>query len=126
MAKLKKPRATDAPSLQGTRSIDNLLRRMQMGFGYDPLNELVSIARSTKSSVSEKIKIAQELMSYVYPKVKAIATDPNMGDVINITVKYDDDKDVDSMKSTLPAPFSEEELMERRRTTEDFPISVEL
>lgn len=123
---LRKPRATSAPAMNGSRSIDNLLRRMQLGYNYDPLVELMAIARSTKSSVAEKIKIAQELMSYVYPKVKAIATDPNMGDVINITVKYDDDKDVDSMKSTLPVPFSEEELMERRRITEDFPISVEL
>lgn len=126
MVKLKKPRTADALSPVGSKSIDNLLRKMQAGFGYDPLVELISIARSTKSSVAEKIKIAQELMQYVYPKVKAMATDPNMGDVINITVKYDDDKDADLMKSSLPTPFSEEELVERRRTTEDFPLSVEL
>lgn len=120
---LRKPRATSAPTMNGSRSIDNLLRRMQLGYNYDPLVELMAIARSTKSSVAEKIKIAQELMSYVYPKVKAIATDPNMGDVINITVQYDDKESAKSLESSLPAPLSEDEVNKRRgQETSEFNI----
>ena len=120
---LRKPRATSAPAMNGSRSIDNLLRRMQLGYNYDPLVELMAIARSTKSSVAEKIKIAQELMSYVYPKVKAIATDPNMGDVINITVQYDDKESAKSLESSLPAPHSEDEVKKRRgQETSEFNI----
>lgn len=119
----RKPRATSAPAMNGSRSIDNLLRRMQLGYNYDPLVELMAIARSTKSSVAEKIKIAQELMSYVYPKVKAIATDPNMGDVINITVQYDDKESAKSLESSLPAPLSEDEVKKRRgQETSEFNI----
>lgn len=120
---LRKPRATSAPAMNGNRSIDNLLRRMQLGYNYDPLVELMAIARSTKSSVAEKIKIAQELMSYVYPKVKAIATDPNMGDVINITVQYDDKESAKSLESSLPPPLSEDEVKKRRgQETSEFNI----
>ena len=120
---LRKPRATSAPVMNGSRSIDNLLRRMQLGYNYDPLVELMAIARSTKSSVAEKIKIAQELMSYVYPKVKAIATDPNMGDVINITVQYDDKESAKSLESSLPPPLSEDEVKKRRgQETSEFNI----
>lgn len=114
MAKLRKPSATTAPSLQGNRSIDNLLRKMQLGLGYDPLLELVAIAKSNKSSVTEKIRIAQELMSYVYPKVKSIATDPNLGDIINITVKYDNDTDAKQLESSMPTPLSDKEIEERQ------------
>lgn len=114
MGKLKKPSVTTAPTLQGSRSIDNLLRKMQLGLGYDPLLELVALARSNKSSISDKIKIAQELMSYVYPKVKAIATDPNLGDIINVTVKYDNTDDAKCLESSLPVPLTKQEVESRQ------------
>ena len=94
--------------------IDNLLRKMQMGLGYDPLVELVTLARKSTTTNGEKIKIAQELMGYVYPKVKSVSTDPNMGDVINITVQYDDSDAAKKLESTLPPPLSSEEMEERR------------
>ena len=81
---IKKPRAGRAPDLSNTERIDNLLRKMQMGLGYDPLVELVKLAKKPNTTNAEKIKIAQDLMSYVYPKVKAVSNDPNMGDIINI------------------------------------------
>ena len=111
---IKKPRAGRAPSLGKAEKIDNLLRKMQMGLGYDPLVELVSLARKSSTTNSEKIKIAQELMSYVYPKVKSVATDPNMGDVINVTVQYEDSESAKKLQSTLPAPLSQEEILERK------------
>ena len=111
---MKRPRAGRAPSLSKTERIDNLLRKMQMGLGYDPLVELVSLARKSSTTNGEKIKIAQELMSYVYPKVKSVATDPNMGDVINVTVQYEDSESAKKLQSTLPAPMSSEEILERK------------
>lgn len=115
---LKKPRASRAPDLSKTERIDNLLRKMQMGLGYDPLVELVSIARKPSTTNVEKIRIAQDLMSYVYPKVKSVSTDPNMGDVINITVQYDDNESAKKLQETLPAPLSQEEVAVRRGEVE--------
>lgn len=115
---LKKPRASRAPDLSKTERIDNLLRKMQMGLGYDPLVELVSIARKPSTTNTEKIRIAQDLMSYVYPKVKSVSTDPNMGDVINITVQYDDNESAKKLQETLPAPLSKEEVAVRRGEVE--------
>jgi len=91
---------------------------MQMGLGYDPLVELVSIARKPSTTNVEKIRIAQDLMSYVYPKVKSVSTDPNMGDVINITVQYDDNESAKKLQETLPAPLSQEEVAVRRGEVE--------
>ena len=111
---IKKPRAGRAPSLGKAEKIDNLLRKMQMGLGYDPLVELVSLARKPSTTNSEKIKIAQELMGYVYPKVKSVSTDPNMGDVINITVAYDDSESAKKLESIMPVPLTSDEIAERR------------
>lgn len=116
---LKKPKAGRAPDLSKTERIDNLLRKMQMGLGYDPLVELVTLARKPSTSTNERIKIAQDLMSYVYPKVKAVTTDTNQGEVINITVQYDDTDSAKKMQEALPAPLSEEELAVRRGKTEE-------
>lgn len=109
---IKKPRAGRAPDIRRTDSIDNLLRKLQLGLGYDPLVELVALARDKKSTNKEKITIASELMSYVYPKVKATATDPNMGDVINITVAYADDAPAKELEADLPSPMSSDEIAE--------------
>lgn len=116
---IKKPRAGRAPSLGKAEKIDNLLRKMQMGLGYDPLVELVSLARKPSTTNGEKIKIAQELMSYVYPKVKSVSTDPNMGDVINVTVQYEDSEAAKKLESTLPLPLTHEEIAERRGLPEN-------
>ena len=37
-----------------------------------------------------------------------------MGDVINITVQYDDSDAAKKLESTLPPPLSSEEMAERR------------
>ena len=116
---IKRPRAGRAPDLSNTERIDNLLRKMQMGLGYDPLVELVKLAKKPGTTNMEKIKIAQDLMSYVYPKVKAVSNDPNMGDIINITVQYDDNESAKKMQEALPAPLSEEEVAIRRGNTEE-------
>lgn len=116
---IKKPRAGRAPDLSNTERIDNLLRKMQMGLGYDPLVELVKLAKKPNTTNAEKIKIAQDLMSYVYPKVKAVSNDPNMGDIINITVQYDDNESAQKMQEALPAPLSQEEVAIRRGSTEE-------
>lgn len=116
---IKRPRAGRAPDLSKTERIDNLLRKMQMGLGYDPLVELVKLAKKPSTTNMEKIKIAQDLMSYVYPKVKAVSNDPNMGDIINITVQYDDNESAQKMQEALPAPLSQEEVAIRRGSTEE-------
>lgn len=116
---IKRPRAGRAPDLSNTERIDNLLRKMQMGLGYDPLVELVKLAKKPSTTNMEKIRIAQDLMSYIYPKVKAVSNDPNMGDIINITVQYDDNESAKKMQEALPAPLSEEEVAIRRGNTEE-------
>lgn len=113
MNKVSTNRTSKVSKVSKAEKIDNLLRKMQFGLGYDPLVELVSIAKKPSTTTLQKIKIATELMTYVYPKIKAVATDPNMGDVINITVQYDDKESAKTLESALPAPLSKEELEER-------------
>lgn len=46
-----------------------------------------------------------------------------MGDVINITVQYDDKESAKSLESSLPAPLSEDEVKKRRgQETSEFNI----
>lgn len=111
---IKKPRASRAPDLSKTERIDNLLRKMQMGLGYDPLVELISLARKQSTTTGEKIKIAQDLMSYVYPKIKAVSNDTTSGEVINITVEYQDTDSARKMQEILPEPLTKEEIAVRQ------------
>lgn len=46
---------------------------------YDPLAELVRIAKRTKTKDEVKKQIAVELMQYIYPKQKAVELDQNNG-----------------------------------------------
>lgn len=86
---LKKPQALSAkkaPTGRGETAGDRLVQRLASEFKYDPIEELVKIAKSTKSSLELKAKINQELIQYYLPKVKAIDTNPNAGEVISINV----------------------------------------
>lgn len=83
------PRAI-APDMADLGKADNLLRQMRYGLGYDPLTELVGLARSKDTTNTEKIRIATELLGYTHPKMKAIQVNPDMGEVININVSYPD------------------------------------
>lgn len=85
----KKPSALSgkkAPTGRGETAGDMLIRRLASEFKYDPIAELVKIAKSNKSTLELKTKINQELIQYYLPKVKAIDTNPNAGEVISINV----------------------------------------
>lgn len=86
---LRKPRALPAkkaPTGRGETAGDRLVQRLASEFKYDPIEELVKIAKSSKSTLELKAKINQELIQYYLPKVKAIDTNPNAGEVISINV----------------------------------------
>lgn len=90
---LKKPSpSVVVPDSKGCTKGDELLRRLRFEFGYDPIKELVHLARSAKTNSTEKIKIASELLSYYQPKMKAMDFNPNAGEVINVNISFPDEE----------------------------------
>ena len=53
---------------------EELISRMQDG-NYDPLEELMKLAKQSRVKPELKLQIARELMQYRYPKLKAIEHD---------------------------------------------------
>lgn len=68
---------------------------------YDPLIELVKIAKSSKAKAELKKQIAVELLQYIYPKQKAVELDQSNGQPVvfnidltgNSSVPTDEDED---------------------------------
>lgn len=90
-----------SPDCHDLGKADNLLRQMRYGLGFDPLAELVGIYQHPDTTMSERIRIATELMSYVAPKMKAIAAPADTGDVININVSYPEEQAAQKFAKTL-------------------------
>ena len=82
----KKPSMLSAKKAPTGRAGDQLVRRLAVEFGYDPISELVKTARSAKTSPELKTKINMELVQYYLPKIRAVDTNPNAGEVISINV----------------------------------------
>lgn len=80
------------PNTNDLGKADNLLRQLRYGLGFDPLTELVGLYRDLDTSTAERIRIASELLSYTHPKMKAIQSNPDQGEVITINVSYPDQK----------------------------------
>ena len=51
-----------------------LLQKLEE-LNYEPLEKLIIIANDDKTSTELKVKINLELLSYIYPKKKAVAMD---------------------------------------------------
>lgn len=86
---LRKPNmlpAKKAPTGRGETAGDRLVQRLATEFHHDPIAELVKLAKSSKTTPELKTKINQELVQYYLPKIKAIDTNPNSGEVISINV----------------------------------------
>ncbi len=90
--------------LRKVDKIDNLMRQVHVGMGYDPLQTLVSIAKKNSTDDAMKIKIAFGLMDYMYPKLRAQQVDPNQGEVINVSVVYPDMEKSKDFKNSLALP----------------------
>lgn len=89
-----KPRAIAAPSGSGLTKGDELIRRLRLEFGYDPLKELVELAQGSDATVGERIRIAETVMSYYQPKVKAIDYNPNSGETISLNITFPEKKEL--------------------------------
>lgn len=86
---LRKPNmlpAKKAPTGRGETAGDRLVQRLATEFRHDPIAELIKLAKSSKTTPELKAKINQELLQYYLPKLKAIDTNPNSGEVISINV----------------------------------------
>lgn len=86
---LRKPNmlpAKKAPTGRGETAGDRLVQRLATEFKHDPIAELIKLAKSAKTSPELKAKINQDLVQYYLPKLKAIDTNPNSGEVISINV----------------------------------------
>jgi hypothetical protein len=49
-----------------------------MAMGHDPLAELVRIARDPKTPLDKQIEVNVVLMSYAYPRLKAVEVRPHL------------------------------------------------
>lgn len=61
------------------KRIEELARRLEYELNYDPLVELVKLAKHSQTKAEMKTKIALELMPYKYPKLKAAEVDNSGG-----------------------------------------------
>ena len=75
-----------APTGKGSTKNDLLVQRLAMEFEFDPVAQLVELARHKYSSPDLKAKISMELLQYYLPKLKAIDTNPNQGETISINI----------------------------------------
>lgn len=78
--------ASKAPSGKGNSKNDLLVQRLALEFKHDPVAELVKLAQSNRIPPELKAKINMEFLQYYLPKLKAIDTNPNQGEVININI----------------------------------------
>lgn len=89
----KKPNETSKyPNGRGNTRGDELLRRLRNEFRYDPISELIKLAKSEKTSTGEKVKIATEIYSYIAPKLKAVEVKQDQSDHIKINIFTPDSK----------------------------------
>ena len=63
-----------------------LVQRLALEFNHDPIQELVKLAQSNRVSPDLKAKINMEFLQYYLPKLRAIDTNPNQGEVIQINI----------------------------------------
>lgn len=54
-------------------------REAMMKFGYDPLETLVVFAQDQQTSNDTKLKIAETLLPYMYPKLSNVTLEGNVG-----------------------------------------------
>lgn len=73
------------PSTRTLKAHDVFTQRVIHDLSHDPVAELVNLA---KFSSSEKLRaeINIELLQYMIPKLKAVDTNPNAGEMIQINV----------------------------------------
>lgn len=74
------------PDGHGKSKGDILVQRLALEFQHDPVAELVKLAKSNRISPDLKAKINMELIQYYIPKLRAIDTNPNQGETIQINI----------------------------------------
>jgi hypothetical protein len=73
------------PSTRTLKSHDIFTTRLIHDLKHDPLETLVELSRTCKSELV-KAQINLTLLEYMLPKLKAIDTNPNQGEMISINV----------------------------------------
>ena len=77
-----------------------LLRQLRYDLKFDPLSELIGIYRDPDTDNKERASIAKEVMSYVFPKLKAMEIDQKKEQPVIINL--DLGGEVKFTKSTQP------------------------
>jgi len=67
------------------RRADQLLALMKDN-NYNPLDELIKLTKHSSMDARTRIKVAIELMQYVYPKQKAVELDQNQGQPVTFNI----------------------------------------
>ena len=73
------------PSSRTLKAHDVFTSRLLNDLNYDPLVELVELAREARSELV-RANINLTLLEYMIPKLKAVDTNPNQGEVMSINV----------------------------------------
>jgi hypothetical protein len=63
------------------RRAEMLLEQMK-DLNYNPLDQLIQLAKHSQVDAKTKVRIATELMQYMYPKQKAVEIDHNQGQAV--------------------------------------------
>ncbi len=79
-----------------------LMRKLRYELDFDAAEELVRLYRLSKK-LPEKIKIAESMMSYQYPKLKAMELAAAQGDSVtfNIDLSGNGNKVVDTLEDVV-------------------------
>lgn len=83
-----------------------LMRKLKYELDFDALEELIKMYRGKGSKPSDKMKIALELMSYQYPKIKAVELTHNAGENVVFNI------DISGAKSPVTTPEVVDEITE--------------
>lgn len=75
------------------RRAEMLLAQMQ-DENYNPLQELIKISKHSRVDVPTKVRIAMDLMNYVYPRQKAVEVDHKQGQQVTFNFDLTGDQQV--------------------------------
>lgn len=83
--------ATDKLDKKTSRAIE-LQRTLQYKLKFNVVEELIDLYNDPSTKTPDRIRIALELMRYLYPQLKAMEIDQRDGEKICVNITFPDDK----------------------------------
>lgn len=83
--------ATDKMDKKTSRAVE-LQRTLQYKLKFNVVDELIDLYNDSSTKTPDKIRIALELMRYLYPQLKAMEIDQREGEKICVNITFPDDQ----------------------------------